>query len=100
MHFCLWGCSVHFAWLNTYFDVKSNVQREEQIRKEQDRLELQRKKEEERVRRKEQERIEREQKKEAERVEKESKRVRMIYYYITSKGVSFLTSLVFPIWSG
>lgn len=85
----------HWIWLNTcywigsLFTMKSLsfsnikcalVQREEQIRKEQDKLELQRKREEERIRRdrlKEQERVEREQKKEAERLEKESKRVRV-----------------------
>lgn len=53
-------------------------QREEQMRKEQERLEEKRKKEEERARKdrlKEQERIEKELKREAERQEKESKKV-------------------------
>ena len=56
------------------------VQKEEAMRKEQDRLEKERKKEEERRlkdRLREQEQIKKEQKKEADRLEKESRRVRM-----------------------
>lgn len=88
----------------SYFPLISNAQREEQIRKEQDRLELQRKKEEERVRRdrlREQERIEKEQKKEAERLEKESIRVRvnrelnLVSSDALADDISFFTSLSF-----